>query len=99
MLDLSNNKYDRQTLKDNIYAVKLIDILKTQTLDVTFVVRYILNNKYQFIPEDELITPKIVLQYQPHISKSELQKHFILYDSDDDSIDLDFEDYANKHPN
>ena len=99
MLDLYHNKYDRKTLKDNIYALKLIDILKTQTLDVTFVVRYILNNKYQFEPDDELITPKMVFQYQPHISKAELQKHFILYDSDDDSIDLDFESYANKHPN
>ena len=98
MLDLYNNKYNRKMLKDNIYNVKLIDILKTQTLDVTFVVRYILNNKYQFIPEDELITPKIVLHYQPHINKEELQKHFILYDSDDDSIDLDFEAFANKNP-
>jgi len=99
MLDLYNNKYDRKTLKKYIYTVKLIDVLKTQTLDVTFIVRYILNNKYQFENEDELITPKIVFQYQPHISKEELQKHFILYDSDDDSIDLNFEDYANKHPN
>ena len=32
MLDLYNNKYDRVTLKQNIYAVKLIDILKTQIL-------------------------------------------------------------------
>jgi hypothetical protein len=62
-------------------------------------VRYILNNKYQFEPDDELITPKIVFQYQPHIEQKELQKHFILYDSDDDSIDLDFESYANKNPN
>jgi hypothetical protein len=99
MLDLYNNKYDRQTLKDNIFTVKLIDILRTQTLDVTFVVRYILNTNYHFILEDELITPKIVLHYQPHISKGELQKQLILYDSDDDSINLDFEDYANKHPN
>ena len=99
MLDLYNNKYDRKTLKDNIYALKLIDILKTQTLDVTFVVRYILNNKYQFEPDDELITPKMVLQYQPHIDAKQLQKQFILYDSDDDSIDLDFEAFANKNPN
>jgi hypothetical protein len=99
MLDLYNNKYDRKTLKDNIYALKLIDILKTQTLDVTFIVRYILNNKYQFEPDDELITPKMVLQYQPHIDAKQLQKYFILYDSDDDSIDLDFESYANKNPN
>ena len=41
MIDLYNNKYDRETLKQNIYAVKLIDILKTQTIDVSFVVRYI----------------------------------------------------------
>lgn len=43
MLDLYNYKYDRQTLKDNIYSVKLIDIVKTQTIDVDFVVRYILH--------------------------------------------------------
>ena len=67
MLDLYNNKYDRQTLKDNIYAVKLIDILKTQTLDVTFIVRYILNSKYQLDDEDQIITPKMVIKYQPHI--------------------------------
>ena len=66
MVDLYNNKYDRQTLKDNIYAIKLIDILKTQTLDVTFVVRYILNNKYQFSKEDEGITIEMVLKHQPH---------------------------------
>jgi hypothetical protein len=41
----------------------------------------------------------MVLQYQPHIDAKQLQKYFILYDSDDDSIDLDFESYANKHPN
>ena len=76
MLDLYNNKYDRQTLKDNIYAVKLIDILKTQTLDVTFVVRYILNDKYQIDTEDELITLKMVLQYQPHITLNELKKGY-----------------------
>ena len=55
MIDLYNNKYDRQTLKDNIYAVKLLDILKTQTIDVTFAVRYILNKNYQFDDNDKLI--------------------------------------------
>jgi hypothetical protein len=29
MLDLYNNKYDRKTLKEYIYAVRLVDILKT----------------------------------------------------------------------
>ena len=50
---LYNNKYDRQTLKENIYAVKLIDILKTQELDITFIVRYILSDLYQFNEEDK----------------------------------------------
>ena len=34
MLDLYNIKYDRKTLKNNIYAVNLTDILKTQILDI-----------------------------------------------------------------
>lgn len=89
MLDLYNNKYDRQTLKDYIFAVKLIDILKTQILDVTFVVRYILNQKYQLIPEDS-ISAKEVLQYQPHIKEKELYKYLCEYESDDDSI-VDFD--------
>ena len=94
-IDLYKNKYDRGTLKKYIYAVKLIDILKTQTLDVSFVVRYILNSKYNFFEEDDLITPKTVLFYQPHINNDELEKYLILYDSDDDSID-DFETVSNK---
>jgi hypothetical protein len=95
MLDLYNNKYDRQTLKDNIYAVKLIDILKTQTLDVTFIVRYILNTKYQLHDEDQIITPELVLKYQPHISLKNLIKEITYYNSDDDSVD-DFETVSNR---
>ena len=89
MLDLYNNKYDRNTLKENIYAVKLIDILKTQTIDVKFAVRYILNKKYQIHKEDNITSP-LVLKYQPHIKYEELQKALIDYESDDDSIE-DFE--------
>jgi hypothetical protein len=95
MLDLYNKKYDRQTLKDNIYAVKLIDILKTQTLDVTFVVRYILNSKYQLHDEDQTITPEIVLKYQPHIPSKSLIQEITYYNSDDDSVD-DFETVSNR---
>ncbi len=94
MLDLYNKKYDRQTLKDYIYAVKLIDILKTQTIDVTFAVRYILNKKYQIHPDDDITTP-IVLYYQPHIVYQDLQYALVNYDSDDDSTN-DFETVANK---
>lgn len=89
MLDLYNKKYDRETLKNHIYSVKLIDILKTQTIDVIFAVRYILNYKYQLIEEDKL-TSKDVLKYQPHITYDQLQNALNTYDSDDDSVD-DFE--------
>jgi len=95
MLDLYNNKYDRQTLKDNIYAVKLLDILKTQVIDVTFAVRYILNQKYQFDEEDEKIAPTDVLFYQPHITKNSLIFEMVKYKPDDDSVD-DFETVANR---
>jgi len=94
MIDLYNNKYDRQTLKDNIYAVKLLDILKTQIIDVSFAVRYILNSKYQFHEEDNITAPT-VLKYQTHITYDELQLALQEYDSDDDSVD-DFETVANR---
>lgn len=96
MLDLYNKKYDRQTLKDNIYAVKLIDILKTQTIDVTFAVRYILAKKYYFHDDDTKITTSTVLRYQPHISAEALYQELVDYTSDDDSID-DFETYSNRN--
>jgi hypothetical protein len=89
MLDLYNNKYDRETLKKNIYAVKLIDILKTQQIDASFAVRYILNKKYQLHSEDN-ITEQIVLFYQPHILKMSLAIESAMYLPCDDSAD-DFE--------
>jgi len=95
MIDLFNNKYDRETLKEYIYAVRLIDILKTQTIDVTFVVRYILNKKYQIHEEDEKIDFTTVLKYQKHITLFELLCCWQEYDSDDDSID-DFETVSNR---
>ena len=95
MRDLYNNKYNRQTLKNNIYAVNLIDILKTQHLDITFVVRYILNNKYQLTKEEEEITVDTVLKYQKHLSLQKLIVEINKYDKDDDSID-DFQTVARK---
>ena len=94
MLDLYNNKYDRETLKKNIYAVKLIDILKTQKIDVSFAVRYILNKKYQLHDEDN-ITEQTVLFYQPHISIMCLAIELSMYSPADDSTD-DFETISRK---
>lgn len=96
MLDLYNNKYDRQTLKEHIYAVKLIDILKTQTLDISFIVRYILSDLYQFHDEDKKINIDMVMKFQPHIDKKKLLLAIIEYNSDDDSIE-DFQSYAERN--
>jgi hypothetical protein len=95
MLDLYNQQYDRETLKEYIYAVKLMDILKTQKIDVTFAVRYILTAKYQLHEEDQQITAPIVLKYQPHITYNELQKALNDYEPDDDSVE-DFEQVSSK---
>jgi hypothetical protein len=96
MLDLYNKQYDMQTLKENIYAVSLWDILKTQIVTKEFCVKYILNKNYQMLEEDEKITFKDVLQLQPHIDKRELLVGIINYSPDDDSYE-DFESYANRH--
>jgi hypothetical protein len=82
MLDLYNKKYDMKTLEKHIHEVKLIDILKTQTIDVKFVVRYILNSKYQLHKDDNIIAPDII-KFQQHISYEELQKELQDYDSDE----------------
>ena len=92
MLDLYNKCYSRETLKKYIYSVKLIDILKSQKLDVTFIVRYILNPKYQLCEIDEYITVETVLIYQKHVTKQQIQDALLEYSSDDDSID-DFEKF------
>jgi hypothetical protein len=95
MLDLYNNKYDRKTLKEHIYEVKLIDILKTQTLDLSFIVCYILSDLYQTHEDDKKITIYTVLKYQKHINKDELISALDNYNSDDDSVE-DFETVSNR---
>jgi hypothetical protein len=96
MLDLDNKQYDMRTLKENIYAVSLWDILKTQKLTKEFCVKYILNKNYQMTDEDEKITIQEVLKLQPDIDKKELLVGIINYSSDDDSFE-DFESFANRH--
>jgi hypothetical protein len=87
MLDLYNNQYEQEILKKHIYAISLVDILKTQKIDADFAVKYLLQPKYQLTKEESIITPKIVLHYQQHIMKEELYKKIIDYNSeDDDSI-------------
>jgi hypothetical protein len=96
MLDLYNKRYNRETLKKHIYSVRLIDILKSQKLDATFIVRYILNPKYQLNEIDGYINIDTVLMYQNHIDKNVLREAMINYTSDDDSVE-DFETVSKKN--
>lgn len=89
-MDLYKNKYSLEILKKNIYALNLIDILKTQYLTPKFVVHYILNNHYQLTKEEEQITVEKVLFFQPHIKFEEIINEQIIYDSDCESL-TDFE--------
>jgi hypothetical protein len=95
MLDLYNKKYSREELKKNIYELKFIDILKTQIIDATFAVRYILNKNYQLHSDDKKIDEEVVLHFQQHISRNELLLAIIDYDSDSDSVE-NFESVSNK---
>ena len=70
--DLYNNQYSRDVLKANIYGVSLLDILKTQKLEVEFCVKYILNSDFQFLEEDQQSTIETVKQFQPHILRDDL---------------------------
>lgn len=72
MLDLYNNLYSRDVLKKNIYNLNLIDIIKTQYLDESFICKYILNSAYQLSREEEEIDVVLVLHYQTHITIDKL---------------------------
>jgi hypothetical protein len=100
--DLYKNQYDYETLKANIYAVSLMDILKTQKLTADFCVKYILNEDFQFSDEDQCITLDMVKQYQSHIMNIDLVSGLLRSTNKKirgervDSVE-DFESYMNRH--
>ena len=95
MLDLYNKQYDRQTLKDNIYAIDFLDLLKTQKIDAAFAVRYLLNKNYDLDDKYNIITPELIVKFQHHIKISEIRNEILNYESDDDSV-TDFETVSNQ---
>ena len=82
-------------MKQNIYLLNLVDILRTQRLTARFVVHYILNNIYQLKKEEQYITMEDVIKYQSHITMSSLINEQLLYESGADSIE-DFEEVSKK---
>lgn len=97
MIDLYNNQYDTKTLIDNIYNLNLLDILKTQILDIPFIVTYILNTNYQLTQEEEKINIKLIMLHQPHINKNDLLANIFNVDSQaQPEAGIDFYSYATK---
>ena len=100
--DLYKNTYELSVLKENIYAVSLLDVLKTQRLTAGFCVKYILNPNFQLTAEDEAITVDNVKEWQPHITKEELviaQVEAAKKRRNKQRVDSfeDFESYANRN--
>jgi len=96
MLDLYNNQYSRQILKDHIYAIDFFDLLRTQKIDATFVVRYLLNKNYDLDDKYKILTPELIVRLQPHIKIEDIRYEILNYDSDDDSVD-DFETVSKRN--
>jgi transposase len=100
--DLYSNQYEYETLKANIYAVSLLDILKTQKLTAEFCVKYILNENFQLSDEDQTITIEMIKLYQPHIQNIDLVSELVKATNKKmmrkriDSFE-DFESYMNRH--
>ena len=91
-LDLKNNKYSMDILRENIYATGLLEILQTQTITEEFAVNYILNERFQLSDDEEKITFEYVLKMQPHLSKEKLLRLYVVGPIDDDFPN--FEKYA-----
>jgi hypothetical protein len=96
MLDLKNKKYDMKVLKENIYALHLVEVLETQHLTADFVLKYILNSKYQMTTEEENISIMHVLLHQPHLINTNLLDDYSKGIKKVDSFE-DFETFANKN--
>ena len=95
VLDLKHNQYSLEVLKNNIYAIGLFDILRTQKIDEEFAVNYILNERFQLSDEEEKITIDFVLKMQSHLDKDKLLKLYIIGPTDYDFPN--FEKYANEN--
>jgi hypothetical protein len=73
--DLLNNKYDIQTLENQIDDLDLKVILRTQTLTAEFCIKYILNDNYASCVEDTYYFDyNRVLSHQTHLTEKQLDE-------------------------
>jgi len=74
--DLYNNNYETDILIKNINRLDMVEILKTQYLDIDFVINYILNKEYQCMPNEEDIDIHDIIRYQPHLNRNNIIKEY-----------------------
>ena len=90
VLDLINNQYDMETLRKNIYAISLIDIILYQKIDEEFAVQFILNPDYQITTEEQNNLQLChVLYYQKHLDPLKIE----LLGKQKTRIDIVFDEY------
>ena len=96
-VELYKKKYDYKTLKENIYVVSLLDILKTQKLTSEFCVKYILNKDFQFSKEEEKINIQTIKKYQPHLLDIDIVNAHLNNNFKKNKSMEDFETFMNKN--
>jgi hypothetical protein len=74
--DLSTKFYSNSILIKNIDNLDLVHILKTQHLDMYFVINYIMNKEYQIMPSEEDIDIHDVIRYQPHLKQYDIIREY-----------------------
>ncbi len=74
--DLITKNYSSNILIKNINKLDLVDILKTQCLDIDFVINYILNKEYQYMQNEEDIDIHDIIRYQPHLKQNDIIKEY-----------------------
>jgi hypothetical protein len=71
---LTNEKFDIETLEYNIDRLGLKKLLQTQILTPEFCVKYILNpEEHGMCREDHYICLNDIVLYQPHITMEQLE--------------------------
>lgn len=80
--DLMKYEFTIEELEKNVQKLDIMTILYSQTLNADFCAKYILSEKYVgHSVEEEYITNKNILFYQPHIDPKELARAYYKYDT------------------
>lgn len=70
--DIKKCKYPIDVLTKNIGNLSIKTLLQKQHLDASFCKKYILNEEYQTVEDNYLITFEYVLKCQPHLKYEDL---------------------------